>query len=370
MGDLQQAIELCRTTAFRDCIWRHLGSPRRSNRETLRLDIHPKDQMLLHSLRSFDANTAVSQYFNVALQQHRAVGQVLHAFFEARRDFRMLDFACGYGRLLRLLTVDLPVARIWASEIQPDALDFVGRQFGVATISSSASPMEFHPGTRFNLIWVASLFSHLPRELFHAWLGRLVDLLEQDGVLCFSVLDMTLLPATARHEELVFTPQSENADLDGRLYGTTFATEAFVRSAVAKLGRHACVRLPRALAHEQDLYVVSAGRDLAPLGRFRRGPWGFVDIARVSADRELYLTGWVASLDDGPLAAVEVAVDGRAEVCPVDGTRPDVGDALNDRRLDRSGWEFRRRLAATRAFVEVSAATSSRETALLYAGFL
>ena len=58
---------------------------------------------------------------------------------------------------------------------------------------------------------------------------------------------------------VLYAAESENANLATEIYGTTYASEAFVRDAV----RHAsgddrtCVRLPRALANEQDLYVVA-----------------------------------------------------------------------------------------------------------------
>jgi SAM-dependent methyltransferase len=334
----------------------------------LDLTIHPNDQMLLHSLRYFDANTAVSQYFNVALQQYRAAQQVLRGFFPSGgSDFRMLDFACGYGRLLRFLTLSVPPEQVWASEIQLDALDFVKSRFGVHAVASSAQPGVFDPGVKFDFIWVASLFSHLPHELFHRWLARLLALLKPDGVLAFSVHDAALWPGSVPETGFVYTPQSENPDLDSRIYGTTFVTEAFVRSAVSASVGHACTRLVRGIANEQDVYVVSA-RDPTVLDGFRRGPWGFVDIVRVSPDRELYLTGWAASLDEGPLGSVRVALDGDAHDCPISSMRPDVGETLQDKRLDRSGWQMRRRLSRASTFLEVSAASARGETALLYAG--
>jgi len=369
IGDRKQARHLCAAPEFRACIGRHWMPPPAASAGQLQLAIHPNDQMLLHSLRSFDANTAVSQYFNVALQQHRAALQLLHGFFASRGpDFRMLDFACGYGRLLRLLAPGFAPDELWASEIQPEALDFVGRQFGVRTVASNARPEAFDPPVRFDFIWVASLFSHLPPELFREWVGRLLALLGPGGVLAFSVHDMTLWPGAVPATGFAYSRESENADLDPGIYGTSFVTEAFVADAVGASGR-TCKRLARAIANEQDLYVVST-RDAAFLEGFRRGPWGFVDIVRVSHDRELYLTGWAASLDDGPLDSVRVAIDGVVQECRISSMRSDVGDALRDRRLDRSGWEMRGLLGPAPTFVEVSAASPRGETALLYAGFL
>lgn len=340
--------------------------------------LHPGDQMLLHSLRQHrDAGAAFAQYFNIALQQHAAARQLMRAAFgDDASDIDVLDFACGYGRLLRFLSLSIDPRRIWASDLQTDAVDFVRDAFGVQPLASHADPVRFEPGRRFDFIWVASLFSHLPEPLFHAWLARLIALLSPRGVLCFSVRDASLLPDASALPAtgLAYARESENADLAGDIYGTAYASEAFVRHALRAATRDArpYVRLPRALANEQDLYVVAgeARRELAATRRFRRGPWGWVDIRERSDDGTLQLQGWAASLDDGAVDEVLIDVDGVRHVCRTSIKRPDVAVAFGDERLGRSGWAFRDELGrGTRnARVAVSAHTARGEAALLYAG--
>ena len=371
-----RAGEVCADPAFREAIWRHCRYRRASaNLAELSTRVHPGDQMLRHSLRFWDVNRSVSQYYNVALQQHHAAQQVLRALFgEPRPDFTVLDFACGYGRLLRFLTLSIPRERVWASEIQPDAVEYVRREFGVQGLASDADPERFEPGRRFDFIWVASLFSHLPRRLFHAWLERLLAVLELGGALCFSVHDQCLLPGgiAMPAEGIHFIPASENEDLDTSTYGTTFVTEGFVRGAIAKAtsARHPCFRIPRGLANEQDLYVVPCerGRALDALASFRKGPWGWVDEWSVSPARELHLAGWAGSLDDGALASVEIRIAGKVHDVPCGMPRPDVAKVLGDPRLASTGWEFRHGLPDHPVLVEVSAPSARGEAALLYAG--
>jgi SAM-dependent methyltransferase len=285
----------------------------------------------------------------------------------------VLDFACGYGRLLRFLSLSMDARRIFASDLQADAVDFVREAFGVQALASDEEPARFAPGRRFDFIWVASLFSHLPEPLFHAWLARLLALLTPRGVLCCSVRDASLLPdpSTLPASGFAYARESENADLATDIYGTAYASEAFVRDALRAAARDArpYVRLPRALANEQDLYVVAgdAGRDLAPFHAFRRGPWGWVDLRRISGDGVLDLEGWAASLDDGALDAVDVEIDGVRHVCRTSIERPDVAAAFGDERLLRSGWRFRSDRAPD-ARVVVSARSARGEGALLYAG--
>ena len=337
--------------------------------------IHPGDQMLLHSLREHrDAGAAFAQYFGIALQQHAAARQLIRAAF-GTVDVDVLDFACGYGRLVRFLSLSIDPRRIWASDLQQDAVDFVGRAFGVQAARSHADPAAFEPGRRFDFIWVASLFSHLPERLFRAWLARLIALLTPRGVLCFSVRDAALLPGDVLPAcGLAYAPESENAGLAADIYGTAYASEAFVRNALRPCAGDArpYVRLPRALANEQDLYVVAgdAGRDLAPMRALRRGAWGWVDVRHLTRDGSLQLQGWAASLDDGAVDEVEIDVDGVRSACRTTVERPDVAAAFGDDRLARSGWDFRCELGVgTReARVVVSARTARGEGALLYAG--
>jgi SAM-dependent methyltransferase len=376
---LAQANELCQDPAFRNAVWRHLGyrGETASPRELSTL-IHPGDQMLRHSLRHFrEVNRSVSQYFNVALQQHNAAQQVFRLILGApSATHRLLDFACGYGRLLRFLTLSIPPDQIWASEIQRDAVDFAIGQFGVHGILSDFDPRRFDPRTQFDFVWVASLFSHLPQPLFDGWLARLTSILSPRGILCFSVHDECLLPShiPMPADGIHFISSSENPDLDVNAYGTTFVSEAFVRGAVARACGidHPHFRISRGLANEQDLYIVPARRDcdLARLTAFRKGAWGWVDECRVSEAGELYMRGWAASIDDGPLDVIEIRIDGADCRCPTGLPRDDVRAVLNDARLGTSGWEFRHFLGAglSSAFVEVTARSARDELALLYAG--
>jgi SAM-dependent methyltransferase len=369
----EQAQRLCEDPSFRQMIARHTPFLSETGARELDTRIHPGDQMLRHSLNIHrDPNAAYAQYFNVALQQYATVQQLLRGLFSERlNEIRVLDFACGYGRLLRFLSRSLPRDNLWASEIQADALAHVGQAYGVHTLASAADPEDFRPEQKFHLIWVASLFSHLPDRLFKAWIDRLKSCLEPDGVLCFSVHDACLLPPEYQLPEsgLLFFPSSENTDLDTAIYGTTFVNQAYVEAACGSARLH---RLPRALAHEQDVYVLPANPDtrLEALKAYRRGPWGWTDERELRENGELYLRGWAASIDDGPLSEVEIEVDNQLFQCPTGGTREDVARAFADPRLAKAGWEFRYHPPKGQGpiRVRVSARTDQGEMALLFAG--
>ena len=376
---LEQAKHIAEQAWFRDVIRRHcplVSDTRRADNLSTR--IHPDDQMLLHSLRHHgDAQVALSQYFNVAYQQFFVEQQIIKLLLGSHgADLEILDFACGFGRMLRFQSLISPSDQLYASEIQEDAIDFVADEFGVQGIRSSIEPEQFDPGKTFDVIWVASLFSHLPEQLFQRWIRRLTGILKPGGILCFSVHDASLLPTGLSLPEtgILFGSASEIDTLPEGTYGTTYVNEAFVARVLheAAGAKHPYVRLPRALAHEQDVYVVpsDAALNLTALEQFRRGPWGWADERRVDAGG-IYLRGWAASLDDGPPEYVQVRINGRQSHCPTGLLRSDVARAFGDSRLATAGWEFRAPLPQSKHLqIEVSAASAGvpGECALLYAG--
>ena len=346
-------------------------------RTPLNTEIHADDQMLLHSLNHHqNSDIALSQYFAISLQQFYSAHQILNAFFDpADSSLKVLDFACGFGRLLRLLSTQISPAQIYASEIQADAVNYVSKQYGVQGLLSHSNPDQFNPEERFDFIWVASLFSHLPERLFHAWMAKLTSLLTPRGVLCVSIRAAELLAPnqTLPESGILYFSVSETMPLAEDIYGTSYVNEAFVASSISKaMGQtHPYFRLKKSLAHEQDLYVVAGqkDRDLSALEQFRRGAWGWVDLCSYT-NGVLRLEGWAASLDDGVLQEVTVYVDGVPKNCTVGSLRRDVADAFGDDRLAFSGWgitlELEPRDKAVSVLVE--ARSKKQERALLFVG--
>jgi len=350
-----------------------------SARPVVGTELHPSCQMLAHSLRAHqDASMAVSQYFGIALQQYHTAAEIIRRLERTCPAPAILDFACGYGRLLNLLIHDVPPDRIWASEIQPDAVSFAVEQFGVHGLLSSERPEDFEPGRSFDLIWVASLFSHLPPGLFQRWLQRLSGLLSPQGIMLFTVHDQALLPTDMEMPEsgVLFIEGSENADLSTEIYGTTFVTEDYVRAAVSDVlgDRHSCMRLPRLINYEQDAYVIggSPNRDLTEFADVPRGLRGWLDERSIGQDGALHLAGWAASMDNDQPVRVEISVDGRPQPCQTGEARPRVAEVLGKPGLSHCGWSARIELPRDRSetYLRIIARNNRGQRALIHAGAL
>ncbi len=321
------------------------------------LSVHPEDDMF-----AFGVNTIGSE--TLAAMAYFRAGASMIDVIEAVADWRFgglsevgsfLDFAAGYGRSTRFLVKYLPPETVTVAEIQADALDFQARSFGVSTLHSTSDPAALRTTRRFDFVFVASLFTHLPRATFGPWLEKLWEMVAPGGVLVFSVHDQVLDTLGAQWEDgFAFIAASEVSALDTEQYGTNFTTEAFVREQLARaIGEDAAdaVRLPRGLCFMQDLWVVTRGeRSAAPLV-YENGPNGALDGLEVDG-RGFTLSGWAADTGfaavDAPshaIARVQVRVGDETIVEADLGLhRPEIAAYLgraDDPRLQAAGWAVR-----------------------------
>ncbi|MGZ4169019.1 MAG: class I SAM-dependent methyltransferase [Solirubrobacteraceae bacterium] len=265
----------------------------------------------------------------------------------------VLDFAAGYGRSTRFLVEHLPPERVTVAEIQPEALEFQRGELGVKTLLSTTDPEELDTSATFDLVFVASLFTHLPGHTFGKWLAKLWTLVAPGGVLVFSVHDEAINRAGVPLEDgFAFIPRSEVASLSVEEYGTTFTTAEYVRRRLrVAIGTEAddALRLPRALCFEQDVWVVPRGHPPAEALEYECGPIAVLDRFDVRG-RTLEASGWAADRGAAVIGApthdvpdLAVFVNG-APMTGLEihrGTRPDVAQFLgapDDPRFLRSGW--------------------------------
>jgi SAM-dependent methyltransferase len=226
-----------------------------------------------------DVGRAYWEYLRTGLVAFEAFDRLMAERFGGFSQVdSVLDFASGYGRITRFLVRVAPLDRLWVSDVKPKAVEFQREKFGVQGFAAPADPAQFPAQVRFDAIFVASFFSHVPERDFAAWLRALYGALSQRGMLAFSVNDVSLLKEE-RHsgtvtdadttDSFVFRPVSEEAlfaylddvRLEGETYGTTYVSESYVRDVMERLGckpddvrRH-----PRGLWDIQDLYVVTKG---------------------------------------------------------------------------------------------------------------
>lgn len=179
------------------------------------------------------------------------------------RSHNFLEFACGHGRFTRHLTRAIKNGQLTVSDVVPGSVDFLRDALGVKGFYSSNNPAELLIPEKYNVIFVLSLFSHLPATVWAPWIRVLHAALKPEGLLIFSThgdkcaqLEGVELDAQGYR----FFPSSESTALAGEIYGCTYASLAYVKSAVTEtLG--AAVKIDAVSDHfwgNQDAVVVSA----------------------------------------------------------------------------------------------------------------
>lgn len=210
-----------------------------------------------------------AHYFKVGLSAVRAIDEVLKRA-ELKEVRSVLDMPCGYGRVLRFLTLRFPQAQVTACEIDREAVDFCVREFGAKPFRSIADFDALDLGSRFDLIWCGSLATHLDDEKIRALLRLFSRHLSRGGLLIFTthgdpvardmpkrILDYGLTDEqtariTSEYERTGFAytdyPDREN-------YGISLTSPAWVREQARRVGnlREVCFA-ERGWDFHQDVY--------------------------------------------------------------------------------------------------------------------
>lgn len=163
---------------------------------------------------------------------------------------RILDLPSGYGRVLRWLRAGYDYAEITACDLERPGVDFCAKEFQALPVYSRPDLAEVAFPHPFDLIWVGSLFTHLPQDQWLATLNHLIRLTAECGILiltthgrCYTSLlargrrDITGnidVPALLREYAaggFAYQPYLESTDGS---YGVTATSGAWLRSVLER----------------------------------------------------------------------------------------------------------------------------------------
>jgi SAM-dependent methyltransferase len=169
----------------------------------------------------------------------RSLSELIIAMESADRSLlkcrSVLEFASGFGRFTRHLVRALP-GRITCSDVQPGSVDFTRDELGAPGFYSTSNAQSLRIPGQYDLVFILSLFTHLPPDAWGPWLQKLFAAVAPGGALIFSVhneargIELGVnFDAAGTH----FIASSESPQLGGETYGTTFTTRGFVEREVA-----------------------------------------------------------------------------------------------------------------------------------------
>jgi SAM-dependent methyltransferase len=172
----------------------------------------------------------------------------------------VLEFASGYGRFTRHLAPLLP-GRVSCADVMPGSAAFLRETFGVQAFTSAHRPEAVAFPARYELVFVLSLFTHLPLPMWRPWLTALAGALVPGGLLVFTAHNEAAGRAAGADygaDGVQFLPSSESPSLDAETYGTTFTTRAVVDAEVlAAFGKPALLHAEAAFWAGQDAVVIA-----------------------------------------------------------------------------------------------------------------
>jgi len=100
---------------------------------------------------------------------------------------RILDFGCGHGNVARMLAAWFRNSNVIGQDVNPDWLSWVEQTIGIETRVSPEhiQDVDLDRG-EFDLIWVGSVFTHIPAASSIHLLERFKRGLSEQGLLIFT----------------------------------------------------------------------------------------------------------------------------------------------------------------------------------------
>jgi SAM-dependent methyltransferase len=119
----------------------------------------------LNKVRAENDFMAGENYFDVG---RSAIAAIVAGLLSAGIGYpkKILDLACGNGRVTRHLALIFPDSEITACDLYPEMVEFCVRTFNVRGAVSTEDLAELILPDQFDLIWCGSLLTHCNQRLF------------------------------------------------------------------------------------------------------------------------------------------------------------------------------------------------------------
>jgi ubiquinone/menaquinone biosynthesis C-methylase UbiE len=151
----------------------------------------------------------------------------------------VLDFGCGCGRVIRAFHQMSPQSKLFGTDIDPEAIQWLRSnypRFGIFSLNSELPPLPFGDDS-FDLIYSISVFTHLPEKMQLEWLAELRRVSKPGGFILATTYDQnrySVLNVANRTEFLkkgFCYVHEEVPTTDGlpAFYQTTFHSHDYIR---------------------------------------------------------------------------------------------------------------------------------------------
>lgn len=104
------------------------------------------------------------------------------------RDSRILDFGCGWGRMIRFFLKDIAAENLYGIDVNSEMIDICLNtvRLGNYSVGKPEPPTEF-ANNSFDVVYAYSVFSHLSEAIHIKWVEELSRILKPGGILIVTV---------------------------------------------------------------------------------------------------------------------------------------------------------------------------------------
>ena len=122
----------------------------------------------------------------------RFVRQTLHTFVVP--EMKILDFGCGWGRLVRTFLKDFHIENIFATDVDAEVIEIARSLLPEVHFAVNQGLASLpYPDASFDIIVANSVFSHLAERNFRFWMQELTRVLKPGRALVFTTWGRGLL---------------------------------------------------------------------------------------------------------------------------------------------------------------------------------
>ncbi len=122
-----------------------------------------------------------AHYFGVAASALKAMLLALETAGR-REPRRVLDFGCGFGRVMRAVRAAFPGAELLACDVDAAGVAYCVEAFGARAVSGSTDLARLEPLRGVDLIWCGSVLTHLDAAQWPRLLAYFACALSDGGV--------------------------------------------------------------------------------------------------------------------------------------------------------------------------------------------
>lgn len=212
------------------------------------------DETIERTMRRADATIAegdtmfTDRYMDVSASALRAILAALHT--TGTDVQRVLDFGCGYGRVLRAIRAAFPDAHLFAADLNAEALHAASQMFNATPIEGNPDISQIDQVTGIDLVWCGSVLTHLDAPRWAELWGYFHRALAPNGVVVATTHGRRVAERLAQGRDYGLTPEQVGQVLNsyrsmgfgyveyspGRRYGISLATPGWAIASAQTAG--------------------------------------------------------------------------------------------------------------------------------------